>query len=117
MINVKEVRVGNILQYKGHMWTVEYNNLFRLELAGHEHEGIPLTPEILEKCGFKLNANAVPQRWNKPFRESTIYLYIGLSGNISFTPFAWNYTLEVNHLHQLQNLYFALTGTELNYTP
>ena len=24
---------------------------------------------------------------------------------------------HIKHLHELQNLYFSLTGTELNYTP
>jgi len=72
---------------------------------------IPLTPEILEKCGFDRNC----------------ILKISQGVNIE-----WSYGKEVwltkegeviyefentQHLHQLQNIYFALTSTELNYTP
>lgn len=68
--------------------------------------GIALTPEILEKCGFK--------------REDLIedYFHIGdhffclklLKGKFLFTKF-WH--VEVKHLHQLQNLYFCLCGEHL----
>ena len=69
---------------------------------------IPLTPEILEKCGFKFNHYA--------------YTYdlaeVSLSQN-EFEPVVWveGRRLEIGRpiksVHQLQNLYFALTGEEL----
>ena len=82
--------------------------------------GIPLTPEILEKCGFKK-------------RRDGEYLYsIDLDKHISIVVNKDNFfpmLLQdaefsggelnvyfcnlINYLHQLQNLYFALTGEEL----
>jgi hypothetical protein len=76
---------------------------------------IPLTPEILEKAGFAFRPDTVPQRWNKPMIgfHSTFYLYVGKEGVLSFSPAEWNWTQEIKYVHQLQNLYFALTQEEL----
>lgn len=85
-----------------------------------DFEPIPLTPEILEKCGFKK-------------RRDEEYLFsIDLDKHISivvnkdnFFPMLLQdaefsggelnvYSCNlINYLHQLQNLYFALTGQEL----
>lgn len=74
---------------------------------------VPLTPEILDKCGFKRSANGVR------------VLFVGKYG---FTMYSGGCYLQqddyagmmdidqVEHLHQLQNLYFALTGDELKVT-
>jgi len=74
-------------------------------------EPIPLTPEILEKCGFDY-----------------IDMYSSLIGNLYFKItfggngliFHYNHhcnpknrQVSVLHLHQLQNLYYSLTGEEL----
>jgi hypothetical protein len=69
---------------------------------------IPLTPEILVKCGFK--KELVVGKSDKFF-----YSLNGLSYNECHV--AWWYRgvldFQIKYLHQLQNLYFALTGTEL----
>lgn len=67
-------------------------------------EPIPLTEDILLKCGFKKISG-----WNEfilddlrcEFRCDTMLLYY---------PFGVN----IKYLHQLQNLYFALTNKELD---
>jgi hypothetical protein len=72
---------------------------------------IPLTPEILEKCGFD--------------RNCILKIYQGVNIEWSYGKEVWLtkegeviYEFEnTQHLHQLQNLYFALTNEELNYTP
>jgi len=72
---------------------------------------IPLTEEWLIKLGFKV-------RRNNYFRKGD--LQINISHNYDVTN-AWllsfdeSYSLEiiVGYVHQLQNLYFALTGEEL----
>lgn len=68
-------------------------------------EPIPLTEEILEKCGFEKDE---PKGW---YRKGFMDLFDGnpfhyASGN--------NLCPDILYLHQLQNLYFALTGEELN---
>jgi len=88
------------------------------------HEPIPLTPEILEKCGFSDNdyktgyiginikAGGITTEFvlTKPkllgeFQNHFCWEF--RAGNIPFF-------LELEFLHQLQNLYFALTGEELH---
>lgn len=66
-------------------------------------EPIPLTPEILEKCGL----------------TNTIYLNgyaynFDITGDVSFNHGEYEQICNVKYLHQLQNLYFALTGEELS---
>lgn len=73
---------------------------------------VPLTPEILEKCGFvKINGNA----WE--YNGSALCCYwdgvefcfkCGIDANLCFA--------ATQYVHQLQNLIFFCTGTELNIT-
>jgi hypothetical protein len=88
---------------------------------------IPLTPEILEKCGFK---------WNGDKGKVLYYFFNGIRITMPTCSLSilrscdkagesqngWCGTslgdsLDIKYLHQLQNLFFALTGTELNYNP
>ena len=66
---------------------------------------IELTEDILLKCGF-VNYEIFKNTW----AYNGIELYI-LNGIISFE--LMNNSLEIKYLDQLQNLYFALTGKEL----
>jgi hypothetical protein len=70
---------------------------------------IPLTPDILEKCGF----------WNTDMDGEYIYnergitrFYISPIGLVSFKIGDIVFS-TVHFLHQLQNLYKALTNNEL----
>jgi hypothetical protein len=149
MIQANELRIGNkfsgagirvqtvkeILDY-GATGSVQARHESKVEAsAGYEHlilvqengnqykpvdmQPIPLSPEVLEACGFhnkteglgedywKLDLNMCGNAWSDKF---TYYLpYNNLS--------TYTGNIRVTSLHQLQNLYFALTGTELNYTP
>lgn len=68
---------------------------------------IQLTEEWMEKFGFTYNdLNGDSGHWQKlPFE-----LLQGEDG------FSYKYYTEVKSVHQLQNLYFALTGEELIMT-
>lgn len=75
--------------------------------------GIPITPEILEKAGFEMchqNPRQETFYINKqgycPF-----YIYTSRSDEVYY-----NENLPLKYLHQLQNLYFVLTGNELEIT-
>lgn len=84
-----------------------------------EFEPIPLTPEILEKCGFVIDfslrrTNAILEDKNNRllvcfFKNGRIDIV--LNGNKSRSIFTKKYPKF--YLHQLQNLYFDLTATEL----
>lgn len=135
MINYKELRIGNwIRQSKRNNGIdcieedlqVKNINSKGLNIASNEcpiyyewqwFESIPLTGEILEKCGFEKVKNGLGLRCVNQGNESTINsLFNGYPITLevygSRTPL-WN----IKYLHQLQNLYFALTGKELEYTP
>ena len=78
---------------------------------------IPLTEEWLERFGFEKD---------EEYDEGGLvdYRMILMSGSLEFVSF-WNSEeltgvnqpqtgVDVEHVHQLQNLYFALAGEELN---
>ncbi len=81
---------------------------------------IPLTPEILEKCGFTLNhVDQLAIVLNSMDRH--LELNAEVNGNYFFSinqmgefGDSSNVTLNyIQHLHQLQNLYWCLCGKEL----
>jgi len=83
-----------------------------------EFEGIDLTEEWLLKFGF--NAKSV----NHNFRiDSDIDFQISSGQRVIETNERSSFYLEnnfgtkINYVHQLQNLYFALTGEELTLEP
>lgn len=85
-------------------------------------EPIELSPEILDKCGFKRNGDKNSQYYFKDgirYHPGSKHLKIlrgcdkagesqaGCCGT------SLGDSIIINHLHQLQNIYFALTGEEL----
>ena len=85
--------------------------------------GIPLTPEVLRDCGFETDTEFGNQlqhphlkcRWvDRNLSGDTLdkpYLRFDSTGRPPFIK------TDIYYLHQLQNLYFALTQTELTYKP
>lgn len=76
----------------------------------HSHNevfGIPLTTVILLECGFQLFPWGYVKKSEKDFgvRLSVKSFSYEVSGN---NP------VNLKYLHQLQNLYYSLTGEELN---
>jgi hypothetical protein len=126
MIQAKELRIGNLItdfyfpslpsivveiQSYGFIVT-NYND----GLLNVDAEPIPLTHEILLNCGFeKINSYWV----NKRNIDCHIVLIDALTRYmVSVTgPFGMVTLKSINSVHQLQNLYYALTGEELIYKP
>lgn len=125
MINPKELRIGNYVMAKriatepaiqicvaGIVGIIVYVNKHTNEAIGcHLLEPIHLTPELLEKCGFK-EFGACYTTQNGRIRISVIKEDngVGISDEI------WNNQhvfKHIHYLHQLQNLYYCLTGQEL----
>ena len=129
MVDKKHLRIGNI---------VSVNNWFNCEIThlgestlGYVVEGnktsctydllepIPLTPKLLIKCGAEdLNAE-----YCEAFRLPPICIEFIPDGSVSvrieivINGMAYTKYYRDFYLHQLQNLIFALTSTELNFTP
>lgn len=116
MIKAEELRVGNLVMWYGKPFVVDADFIRRAELVDwQENDGtpchpdpIPLTSEILEACGtlkgrcFYVKKDGEVVRfvmWNNHFGE---YWYNN-----------GNNEVYIKYLHQLQNLYYALTVSEL----
>lgn len=71
-------------------------------------EPIPLTEEILLKCGFE---KLKYERYKLVVKGFSIEFE--LTGKYMFGCFLEMVGLDIQYLHELQNLYFVLTGKEL----
>lgn len=114
-----ELRVGNYVKGIGHKisWLVdgiepEYIYSSKAWRTINSFEGIPLTEEWLLKFGF--------------IEKSDVYFYNdyciedihnGVNWVLNEFDYVKDYFIPIGkcikHVHQLQNLYFALTGDEL----
>ena len=117
----RELRIGNLLDrgdYICKVKTIEEEGLI-LEPINYKEEifveryikPIPLTEDWLIKLGFFEKYGSCYNRWN--IKLFTLIDSEDDDGNLK-GEFIFNGTLEVKYVHQLQNLYFALTGAELN---
>lgn len=117
-MNYKELRIGNAIMHQGDMVTADSMSDSVVIIIRHgeivtsyfdEINPIPLTPELLERAGF-VKQFGYWQRHEPHFDMFSIWEY-----DNDFEVIL-NDTLvtRVAHLHQLQNLYYALTGEELN---
>jgi hypothetical protein len=78
---------------------------------------IPLTEETLLRCGFEINdstfnTKAATLKEYVPDRSPLIVI-LDINGNLAGPALAYERSTNVKSIHQLQNLYFALTGKEL----
>lgn len=117
-MKANELRIGNFVYFLGNVHEIEglskrlrpdvgHFQLSNMEYSqkGFHLKPIPLTEEWLVKFGFEMHENAPWVLQKQP-----------LMCNIG-NRFTWHYkTLsikDIKYVHQLQNLYFALTGEEL----
>lgn len=112
MIKASELRVGNMLYKDGIVVTIDARSIFDIWDVSDKYDPIPLTPELLERCGFD---DLRKEMINVEFADKH-HAINECDNGWTFYPFCTNdKDLEINitSLHQLQNLYFALTGSEL----
>lgn len=123
MIPTKELRLGNLVNSRtnefakvvqiGHTLNPDYVGARTIDKGYYVTfcNPIPLSEEILLKCGFEKYAG-----W---FILKSIYTHLDININllINKLTIGRNEDYEIDrfksHLHELQNLYFALTGEEL----
>lgn len=122
-MNKTEARIGNFIKYgthevilsgidkDGRVWTDPV-------LDGYidNYEGIPLTEDWLINFGFEKESK---EYFNRETKYANLLLFYSEHHN-KYWYFAdverrqYNSTLPILYVHQLQNLYFALTGKELS---
>lgn len=94
MIKANELRIGNWINDAfpyDFVFQVNPDHIARAAEGIKIYRPIPMTPEILSKC------HGTGPWWQWLLLEKPT-------------------TVKIEYLHQLQNLYFALTGEELLYT-
>lgn len=106
MIKANELRIGNWVYSKSHNWN------YKVILLEYDKElnakPIPLTEEILIKCGF------VKVLGNYEMENFRFYLTKPANYNGMLFCEANNViTDKIQYLHQLQNMYQLLTNEEL----
>lgn len=124
MLKATELRIGNYFYSPKYerLFTVSELGLYAVTQPDEDYTtvfkydkivGIPLTPEVLEKCGFNHKSN------NEYVKDNLVFRI--LQNDLILHGFEYDYNGVIlnrpESLHQLQNLYFALTGTELEYKP
>lgn len=77
-------------------------------------EPIPLTPEILEKCGF---ASIDDEGELYAHDDTHVCLSKGDDGYYLSDIYGQPYSMNQKYLHQLQNLHYCLRDKELIYKP
>jgi len=131
MIKANELRVGNLLILDDDqkstikvesfflndgVWFIEWA---KVEGGGsiegcdtmNEFMTIPLTPEWLERCGFSKVANGLALMVLEGYVEiSSLFTGFPLTFSIDGNRMPLHH---VQYVHQLQNLFFSLTGEEL----
>lgn len=129
MINPKELRIKNLVIHKGSFKNIgqigighvtlnqkneDIDNLFVYKYS--DINPIPLTHEILEKAGFvydetneEYTIGGIDFDANDQDIEKTFILWSDNKEDFE----CYFSDIPIKSLHQLQNLYFALTGEEL----
>jgi hypothetical protein len=126
MTKSNELRIGNWVLNYGQYVCVEADDIVDCHHQPESYDPIPLTPEILEKAGFKKNY------WNNSFYPGRFSLSLFEMHNYKGDAFFEYDSIDnilmllssdggdtstviekIQFLHQLQNLYFAITGEEL----
>jgi len=117
MIKANELRIGNYYRPtdgSSGPAKVTADDLKAWSIGAVYGKYIPLTPEILEKCGFEYYKLRIPGstflELDKDGEHFNIFLkQINEDGRTDSILLKY----ELKYLQQLQNLYFALTGEEL----
>ena len=106
-MRASELRIGNLVMVKGKitvMYSISNHNARDYSVI----KPIPLSEEWLINFGFEnidTNVNGGDNYWGLSRPDFIL--------NRSFQSFQMNTGVDLEHVHQLQNLYFALTGEEL----
>jgi hypothetical protein len=116
-MDAKELRIGNLIMWEGNhhkissinsngFVSITKKNLEPSRFLIQKTKPIKLTEEWLVKFGFEIDwIISHKDEYFNLFQESENYYY---SADMH------HYTsVKMMHVHQLQNLYFALTGEEL----
>tara|TARA_R110000744_G_scaffold43803_1_gene97923 strand:+ start:53 stop:409 length:357 start_codon:yes stop_codon:yes gene_type:complete len=112
-MKANELRVGNLVTTGGveqYVMSIDIDDPAEHRIndcQGIAYQPIPLTEEWLVRFGFENTNTKENPNYKKGFYICMVREHgINICNNHGFIN-------DLNHVHQLQNLYFALTGEEL----
>lgn len=120
-MKANELRIGNIVEYRvfdepvepSEEWVkniIDFEDLHLLSIRESEnYRPMKLTEDILLEFGFKWESHGLRQK-NWCIRQ------FGGDWTVFLSNEKYTFDIHLYHVHQLQNLYFALTGEELTQT-
>lgn len=121
MIQAKDLRIGNCIFYNGNISKVTPEEIDGIYSLTYKGEGIPLSPEILEKAGFNRDSEGWYLSADNKLYDPLELNGVGLYSQRNTSIFAFKHGSSIlkrgiKYVHQLQNIYHALTGEELTIT-
>lgn len=118
-MNANELRIGNWVDVSGEIQVslLDLSNIYNWKeryrgYATCPYRPIPLTEEWLVKFGFEIRESHTTDRFWKNdflFKDGKLYIHFSMDEG--------DFYVECKYVHQLQNLYFDLTGEELTIKP
>jgi hypothetical protein len=117
-LTASELRIGNLILMKGfHAVIITADYIVSIQNGDNRFEPIPLTEEWLLKFGFKAITN------NSAGKIYSTVIDGVFSSDLTFVFWEttaqkgriYRHNTEIKYVHQLQNLYFALTNEELTW--
>lgn len=122
MIQPNELRLGNQILIDGKIFPVVelqthgvvYVDEIKLIEPYSKVEPITLTGEILLKCGFMTSSDT---NWEFELNVSALKMYCRWNTEWYFELGGIYLGAKPKYLHELQNLYYAILGSELTINP
>ena len=127
-MEVRELRVGSKVNLNGAdvtVKTIEYNPVseeyfIRVLESIHQIKAsylspIPITEELLLKAGFELQYFGTIKTDAYKNKIVTIHCIGGNTGEFQVAIFNKIFPIYIQYIHQLQNLIYSLTGSELTF--
>lgn len=119
-MDIKELRIGNLIERNGVTAKIELINneideVYFIDDDFYYNDfccninPIPLTKELILKFGFEdsiINKNSPINCYEFDLKNQCLYILTDGKNRITISRF-------IKYVHQLQNLYFSLTGEEL----
>jgi hypothetical protein len=112
-MKANELRIGNFIYN-------DRNEIFKVnwitKIIESQSTAIPLTEEWLLNFGFELLFENKDSGFKKyAVNKKGFDIMFSIECNCITECYLENIGIDIEHVHQLQNLYFALTGEEATY--
>lgn len=115
-MKVTEIRIGNIHGAPGRPVLIDESDFMNMYINDLDYPDMKLTDDWLKELGFsKRFDNTECNIWEPPTADkSTPYMAIA---HVDDKFIELMSRAKILYVHQLQNLYYAITGKELTFNP